>query len=87
MPPDLAEALDRNARAKATFEGLPRTERCAVLWRLMTARSETMRAARLERLVTGSGAAGPARALVTDKQDPDPAVRDLAVGTPIAADE
>jgi uncharacterized protein YdeI (YjbR/CyaY-like superfamily) len=51
VPPDLAAALEQNSRARGTFEGLNRTNRYAVIWRLLTARTAEMRSSRLRSLV------------------------------------
>lgn len=51
VPPDLAAALDANPPARAFFETLTGANRYAVLWRLMTARTERTRASRLEKMI------------------------------------
>lgn len=51
VPPDLAAALTADARADAAFAALGRTDRYAVILDLVTARTETARAQRLERAV------------------------------------
>jgi uncharacterized protein YdeI (YjbR/CyaY-like superfamily) len=51
VPPDLAAALAGNETARAHVDALNGTNRYAVLWRLMTAKTEKTRAARLEKLV------------------------------------
>lgn len=51
VPPDLAEALDRNARAKAFFETLDRANRFAILYRVTTAKLPETRAKRIATFV------------------------------------
>ena len=51
VPPDLHAALAGNEKARTFFESLNSANRYAVLWRLMTAKTERTRAARLEKLV------------------------------------
>ena len=51
VPPDLESALEENARAKAFFESLNKTNRYAVIWRLLTAKTPGNRAARLQKMV------------------------------------
>jgi len=53
VPDDLVAALDRSPRAKAFFEGLGRTDQFLVFLGLLTARTPEVRAARLEKAVTG----------------------------------
>jgi uncharacterized protein YdeI (YjbR/CyaY-like superfamily) len=48
VPPDLAEALDGDERAKAAFEALPATERYLVILHLMKLRTAAGRAARVK---------------------------------------
>ncbi len=50
-PDDLAAALSRNPIAKSFYETLTRAEKYAVLWRLMTAKSQKTRNARLTAIV------------------------------------
>jgi uncharacterized protein YdeI (YjbR/CyaY-like superfamily) len=51
VPPDLAAALARDEPARAFFESLGRTDRYAVILRLLKARTEAGRAARLRQVV------------------------------------
>jgi uncharacterized protein YdeI (YjbR/CyaY-like superfamily) len=51
VPADLAAALARDERARAFFQSLGRTDRYAVILRLLKARSEAARAAQLSRMV------------------------------------
>lgn len=51
VPADLAAALARDEPARAFFESLGRTDRYAVILRLLKARSTASRAAQLRRLV------------------------------------
>ncbi|WP_217708095.1 YdeI/OmpD-associated family protein [Nonomuraea rhodomycinica] len=51
VPEDLAEALERDERAKAFFHTLGRSDRYLVILPLMTARTPRTRAARLDRMV------------------------------------
>jgi uncharacterized protein YdeI (YjbR/CyaY-like superfamily) len=51
VPPDLAAALARDEPARAFFESLGRTDRYAVILRLLKARGEAARAAELRRMV------------------------------------
>jgi uncharacterized protein YdeI (YjbR/CyaY-like superfamily) len=51
VPPDLAEALDRNARAKAFFESLDGANRYAILYRVTTAKLPATRAKRIATFV------------------------------------
>ena len=51
VPRDLAEALDRNARAKAFFETLDGANRYAILYRVTTAKLPATRAKRIARFV------------------------------------
>ena len=53
VPPDLAEALAGDDRARERFERLDRTRQYALFLRLMKARTPTARAARLRRIVDG----------------------------------
>ncbi len=50
-PDDLVRALARNRSARRFFEGLDRTNRYAILWRLQTAKRPETRARRLEAFV------------------------------------
>lgn len=51
VPDDLEAALAASPAARATFEALGKTDRYVVLHRLMTARTPTTRASRLERVI------------------------------------
>ncbi len=51
VPPDLAAALTRNARAHAFFEKLDGANRYAILYRVQTAKKPETRAARITRFV------------------------------------
>jgi uncharacterized protein YdeI (YjbR/CyaY-like superfamily) len=51
VPADLAAALARNKPARAFFESLGRTDRYAVILRLLKARNAASRAAQLRRMV------------------------------------
>lgn len=51
VPPDLAAALERNEKARGHFELLNRTDRYAVILRLMKARSPDDRVARLHSVI------------------------------------
>ncbi|WP_199552408.1 YdeI family protein [Streptomyces sp. N35] len=50
-PPDLVEALDANPAARAFYETLGKADQYALYFRLVTARTEKTRLARLERFV------------------------------------
>lgn len=51
VPDDLAAALAAQPKARAFFEQIDRTNRYAVLWRVMTAKTPKTRASRIETLV------------------------------------
>jgi uncharacterized protein YdeI (YjbR/CyaY-like superfamily) len=51
VPPELAEALAKNRKAKAFFETLNGTNRYAVCWRVQTAKKPETKAKRVEALV------------------------------------
>jgi uncharacterized protein YdeI (YjbR/CyaY-like superfamily) len=51
VPPDLAAALEQDDRARRFYESLGRTDQYVVILRLMTARTDKARAARLRRMV------------------------------------
>jgi uncharacterized protein YdeI (YjbR/CyaY-like superfamily) len=51
VPPDLADALDRNPRAKAFFEALDGANRYAILYRVTTAKLPETRAKRIATFV------------------------------------
>lgn len=52
VPPDLMEALTAEPKARATFEGLSRQNRYAILYRLATAKRADTRARRIQEFVT-----------------------------------
>lgn len=52
MPPELVAALAKNPRAKAFYETLNKTNKYAVIWRLLTAKTERTKIARLEKMIT-----------------------------------
>jgi uncharacterized protein YdeI (YjbR/CyaY-like superfamily) len=51
VPPDLAAALDGDARARRCYESLGKTDQYIVILRLETARTPETRAARLRRMI------------------------------------
>jgi len=51
VPPDLANALRSNSRARAMFESLTSRNRYAVLYRIQTAKRADTRARRIEQFV------------------------------------
>ena len=51
MPPDLEAALAASPAARARFDALNKTNRYAVIWRLMTAKTERTRASRLAKQI------------------------------------
>ena len=51
LPPDLVAALDQNEQARTRFDALGKTERYAVVLRLLKARGPSDRAARLHKVV------------------------------------
>ncbi|QWF15202.1 YdeI/OmpD-associated family protein [Lysobacter capsici] len=51
VPDDLAAALTAQPKARAFFEQIDRTNRYAVLWRVMTAKTAKTRASRIEKVV------------------------------------
>lgn len=55
IPDDLAAALAAQPEARAFFEQIDRTNRYAVLWRVMTAKTPKTRASRIEKLVAMLG--------------------------------
>jgi uncharacterized protein YdeI (YjbR/CyaY-like superfamily) len=59
VPPDLAEALHRNARAKAFFETLDGANRYAILYRVTTAKLPATRAKRIATFVAMCAAHQP----------------------------
>jgi uncharacterized protein YdeI (YjbR/CyaY-like superfamily) len=50
-PPELETALARNPRAKAFYETLNKTNRYAIIWRLLTAKTDKTKQARLEKMI------------------------------------
>jgi uncharacterized protein YdeI (YjbR/CyaY-like superfamily) len=58
LPPDLVAALDQNELAKGRFESLGKTERYALILRLLKARGPADRAARLHKVVDVLAAGG-----------------------------
>lgn len=50
-PPELEAALAKNPKAKAFYETLNKTNRYAVIWRLLTAKTEKTKQARLEKMI------------------------------------
>jgi len=51
VPSDLADALARDAGARAFFDALDRANRYAILWRVQTAKKPETRARRIEQFV------------------------------------
>ncbi|HSZ82896.1 MAG TPA: YdeI/OmpD-associated family protein, partial [Polyangia bacterium] len=51
VPPDLADALARDAKARAFFEALDGANRYAILYRVQTAKRPETRARRIEAFV------------------------------------
>ena len=51
MPDDLQAALEANPAAKAFFDGLDKTNRHAVLWRIQTVKRAETRARKIEQFV------------------------------------
>jgi uncharacterized protein YdeI (YjbR/CyaY-like superfamily) len=58
VPPDLAAALAASPQAASAFDVLSRTQRYAVILKLITARTGTARAAQLRRTMTAFEAPG-----------------------------
>jgi uncharacterized protein YdeI (YjbR/CyaY-like superfamily) len=58
VTPDLAAALAASAPAAQAFDALTRTERYAVILKLVTARTATARAAQLHRAIAALEAEG-----------------------------
>jgi uncharacterized protein YdeI (YjbR/CyaY-like superfamily) len=52
VPPDLAAALAASPRSAQAFDALNKTERYAVILKVVTARTDTSRAAQLRRAIT-----------------------------------
>jgi uncharacterized protein YdeI (YjbR/CyaY-like superfamily) len=61
LPPDLVAALDQNEQARSRFDALGKTERYAVVLRLLKARGPADRAARLHKVVDVLAAGGEIR--------------------------
>ena len=61
LPPDLATALDHNEQAKIRFHSLGKTDRYALILRLMKARGPADRAAQLHKVVDALEAGGKIR--------------------------
>jgi uncharacterized protein YdeI (YjbR/CyaY-like superfamily) len=51
MPLELQVALTKSLRAKAFYDTLSKANKYAVIWRLMTAKTEKTKSARLEKLI------------------------------------
>ena len=51
VPPELAAALAKNAKARKAFDALDRTNRYAFCWRVHTAKKPETKAARVEKFV------------------------------------
>jgi uncharacterized protein YdeI (YjbR/CyaY-like superfamily) len=58
VPSDLAAALTANPQAAHTFDALSKTQRYAVILKLVTARTATARATQLRAAITALGARG-----------------------------
>ncbi|KAL2181156.1 bacteriocin-protection, YdeI or OmpD-associated-domain-containing protein [Thermothelomyces heterothallicus CBS 202.75] len=52
VPDDFREALERNSKAKAFFEGLGKTKRYSFLWRITTAKREETRRKKIDQFIT-----------------------------------
>ncbi|WP_406264404.1 YdeI/OmpD-associated family protein [Streptomyces sp. NBC_00191] len=61
VPSDLEAALDGNEPANTAFGKLNKTKRYAVIYRLLTARTPDIRAARLREMIAALEAGGPIR--------------------------
>jgi uncharacterized protein YdeI (YjbR/CyaY-like superfamily) len=61
IPPDLAAALDQHERARSRFDALGKTDRYAVILRLLKSRGPADRAARLRKELEGLIADGRTR--------------------------
>jgi uncharacterized protein YdeI (YjbR/CyaY-like superfamily) len=59
VPSDLAAALAASPHAARAFDALSKTQQCAVILKLVTARTATVRAAQLDRAMTALEASGP----------------------------
>jgi uncharacterized protein YdeI (YjbR/CyaY-like superfamily) len=55
VPPDLAAALVDNPQAAAAFDALTKTQRYAVIFKIVTARTAATRAAQIRRAMTSLG--------------------------------
>jgi uncharacterized protein YdeI (YjbR/CyaY-like superfamily) len=51
MPPELEAALKRSPKAKAFYDTLDKTNKYAVIWRLLTAKTEKTKSARLQKMI------------------------------------
>lgn len=51
VPPELEAALKKNAKAKAFYESLNKTNKYAVIWRLATAKTDKTKTARLQKIL------------------------------------
>ena len=51
VPPELAAALAKNAKARKAFDALDRTNRYAFCWRVHTAKKPETKAARVEKFI------------------------------------
>lgn len=52
VPPELAAALAKNAKARKAFDALDRTNRYAFCWRVQTAKKPETKVARVEKFIT-----------------------------------
>lgn len=55
-PSDLKAALDRNPRARSTWDGFPPSARKMMLWSIITAARDATRAARIAHVVAEAAA-------------------------------
>ena len=51
VPPELAAALAKNAKARKAFDALDRTNRYAFCWRVQTAKKPETKVARVEKFI------------------------------------
>lgn len=51
MPPELETALNKSPGAKAFYDTLNKTNKYAIIWRLLTAKTEKTKGARLEKMI------------------------------------
>jgi uncharacterized protein YdeI (YjbR/CyaY-like superfamily) len=51
VPPDFLSELEKNKKAKTTFESLNKANKYAFLWRLMTTRNPEKRSEKLQKLI------------------------------------